>query len=218
MGAWGRDSANARAQGNEPLRLFEIDKPATWLLRRINENLIPCSVGCLFVITSLIVSPTLIGVVVAALSIVLLIIAVVDWRYFIIPNNMIISGLLLGLIYAALRANDSVASAVAVACLRAFSFALFLLAVRILYSFIRGRIGLGLGDVKLAAVAGLWLDWLMMPIVLQFAILAALATYLWQQTVRTHPLSMTGKLPFGFFLAPAIWFCVLLEELGIAPV
>ena len=49
--------------------------------------------------------------------------------------------------------------------------------LRILYRRIRGHDGIGLGDVKLAGVAGVWLDWWVLPVAIEIAALAALAAY-----------------------------------------
>jgi leader peptidase (prepilin peptidase) / N-methyltransferase len=87
------------------------------------------------------------------------------------------------------------------------------LALRVTYHQIRGRQGIGLGDVKLAAVAGAWLEWttIPIPIAIEIAALAALATIGTRQFARGRPLRATGRLPFGLFLAPAIWLGWLLE-------
>ena len=49
--------------------------------------------------------------------------------------------------------------AVGIALLRGAVLALLFLGLRALYRRLRGRDGIGLGDVKLAGVAGAWLDW-----------------------------------------------------------
>jgi leader peptidase (prepilin peptidase)/N-methyltransferase len=71
--------------------------------------------------------------------------------------------------------------------------------------------GLGLGDVKLAFVAGAWLDWLTIPLAIQLAAFAALSAFLVRQLVSGQSMSATNRMPFGLFLAPAIWICWLLE-------
>ena len=77
--------------------------------------------------------------------------------------------------------------------------------LRWLYRRLRGREGLGLGDVKLAFVAGAWLDWTMIPVAIEIAALAALAVYgVWHFAGR-DPVEATTRLPFGLFFAPAIW-------------
>ena len=80
------------------------------------------------------------------------------------------------------------------------------LALRILYRRLRGRDGLGLGDVKLAAVAGVWLDWSDLPVAVDLAALSALAAALFSRLRGGH-FDPKAKLPFGAFFAPAIWLC-----------
>ena len=75
----------------------------------------------------------------------------------------------------------------------------------------RGREGLGLGDVKLAGVAGAWLDWATVPLAAEVAALAALGCYVVGRISTGRPISATNRMPFGFFLAPAIWLGWLFE-------
>jgi leader peptidase (prepilin peptidase)/N-methyltransferase len=70
-----------------------------------------------------------------------------------------------------------------------------------------------LGDVKLAAVAGAWLGWVTITAVVELAALAALGAYLLTAGRRRQPLKGTAFLPFGAFLAPAIWLGWLAEAL-----
>ena len=56
--------------------------------------------------------------------------------------------------------------------------ALLFLGLRAVYRRLRGRDGIGLGDVKLAGVAGAWLGWVTIPIAIEIAALAAIAVYL----------------------------------------
>ena len=65
--------------------------------------------------------------------------------------------------------------ALADAALRGAVLAFAFLSLLILYRRLRGRDGIGLGDVKLAGVAGVWLDWWVLPGVIEIAALAALA-------------------------------------------
>jgi leader peptidase (prepilin peptidase)/N-methyltransferase len=109
------------------------------------------------------------------------------------------------------------AAAVAMALLRGAVLALSFLALRAAYKRLRGREGLGLGDVKLAGVAGAWLEWMTMPIAIEIAALTALTAYMLRLWLRRRPLRAAGRLPFGLFLAPAIWLSWLLQELLLPP-
>jgi len=67
------------------------------------------------------------------------------------------------------------------------------------YRRLRGRDGLGGGDVKLAAAAGAWVGWQGLPSVVLLAAAAALALALARGRARPGE-----RVPFGAYLAPAI--------------
>lgn len=60
------------------------------------------------------------------------------------------------------------------------------------------REGLGLGDAKLFAAAGVWLGWPSLPAVLLIAALGGLAHALW---AKTHAPDHDGRIAFGPWLA-----------------
>jgi leader peptidase (prepilin peptidase)/N-methyltransferase len=153
----------------------------------------------------------------AGLALVMLAIATIDARWFIIPNELSAAGFALALINAAVLAQDGIAAAVGMALLRGAVVALLFLALRMLYRRVRGRDGIGLGDVKLAGVMGAWLGWVTIPIAVEIAALSAIAVYLFRHTARGRPLDRTLKFPFGLFLAPSIWLCWLLEVAVLNP-
>jgi leader peptidase (prepilin peptidase)/N-methyltransferase len=164
---------------------------------------------------SLAAAPSVLGVLGAALALLMMTIAVIDWRSFIIPDPLTLAGLVLALIHAAaqepIHEPDAMLRAAATAAIRGAVLALAFLIIRNGYARIRGRQGLGLGDVKLAGVAGAWLGWSMMPIAIQVAAFAALSAYLLRHFVLGRPIRATNRVPFGLFFAPAIWICWLLE-------
>ena len=153
----------------------------------------------------------------AGLALIMLAIATIDARWFIIPNELSAAGFALALINAAVLAPDGIAAAVGMALLRGAVVALLFLALRMLYRRVRGRDGIGLGDVKLAGVMGAWLGWVTIPIAVEIAALSAIAVYLFRHTARGRPLDRTLKFPFGLFLAPSIWLCWLLEVAVLNP-
>jgi leader peptidase (prepilin peptidase) / N-methyltransferase len=138
-------------------------------------------------------------------------IASVDARRFIIPDELTAAALALGLAYAAVEDTDTWAQALAWAVLRGAIPALAFFAVRAGYRRWRGREGIGLGDVKLAGVAGVWLDWPTIPIAIEIAALAALGTYMVRHFYLRGTVRPTMRLPFGLFLAPAIWIAWILD-------
>lgn len=163
------------------------------------------------VAASLITAPNMVGVLASGLALVSIAIAVIDARIFIIPDELNIAGLILGLAYTGL-ADQLALEAVAAAALRGFVLALIFLLVRAAYQWLRGRQGIGLGDVKLAVVAGVWLDWPMIPVAIQIATVTALGVYLTRQLAGGRLIRPTSRLPFGLFFAPAIWLGWILDQ------
>jgi leader peptidase (prepilin peptidase)/N-methyltransferase len=162
---------------------------------------------------SMIVVPGWSGFAGAGLACLMIGIAAVDARRFIIPDEFSAAAFMLGLIFAALEFPDAAGAAVATAALRGVVTAFTLFALWAAYLRLRGREGIGLGDVKLAGVAGVWLDWPSIPFAFEIAALAALAACLARWLVSRRSIHATTRLPFGLFLAPAIWIAWLGETL-----
>ncbi len=171
--------------------------------------------GALAIGASLYVSPGVSGLAGALLASVMLVIAVEDWRRFVIPNALNLLAVGLRVVDIGLERPDDFAGAMLDAVLRAIVAAGVFLAFRFAYRNLRGREGMGLGDVKLAGVAGLWLGWPSLPIALEIAALSGLAIALSWRARSRGGLGPFTKLPFGAVLAPAIWLCWLWERWGI---
>lgn len=153
----------------------------------------------------------------AGLALLMLAIAVTDARRFVIPDGLTAAALVLALADAALADPGAIGVAIGGAVLRGAVPALAFFLLRAGYRWLRSREGLGLGDVKLAFVAGAWLDWTMLPVAIEIAALAALLAYLLRSRMRGRRLRAAGRLPFGLFLAPAIWLSWLAQTLLPAP-
>ena len=134
-------------------------------------------VGALAVTVSIAAAHGAAGWLGAGLALVMLAIAVVDRQHFLIPNSLNAAGLALGFVHSVVLEPEDIGAALAGAVLRAAVFALAFFALRLIYARLRGRQGIGLGDVKLAAVAGSWLGWSIMPIAVEIAALSALFVY-----------------------------------------
>src|SRR5262249_17179101 len=157
------------------------------------------------------------GVIGAGLAILMIAIAIIDARRFIIPDELTAAALTLGLLDAVIQEPDTVLHALSTAALRGAIVALAFFRLRVLYKLVRGREGIGLGDVKLAGVAGVWLDWWTIPIAIEIAALAALAVYATRLLYRGGSVRPMARLPFGPFLAPAIWLSWLLDSRFLVP-
>ncbi|HKS61054.1 MAG TPA: A24 family peptidase [Xanthobacteraceae bacterium] len=149
----------------------------------------------------------------AGLALIVLAIAVIDARLFIIPDELTIAGFVLALINAAVISPFDRWEAVGVALLRGAVLALLFFALRTGYRRLRGREGIGLGDVKLAGVAGAWLSLVVIPIAVEIAALAAIALFCARHYAAGKPIDTALKFPFGLFFAPAIWIGWLLDTL-----
>lgn len=165
------------------------------------------------VAASLAAAPGPDGLLGAFLAALMLAIAAIDARRYIIPNELTAAAAALALLRAGFVGPEADLYAVLWAGLRAAAIALPLLALMSGYRRWRGRDGIGLGDVKLAAVAGAWLGLVTVFAVIELAALAALGAYAVSGYLRKRPLKATAFLPFGLFLAPAIWFGWLAEAL-----
>jgi leader peptidase (prepilin peptidase) / N-methyltransferase len=163
------------------------------------------------VLASVVLVPDSRGAWGAGLAVLMVAIAAVDARRFIIPDELTAAAVALGLAYAAIGDADMWAPALAWAVLRGAVPAAAFLGVRAAYRRWRGLEGIGLGDVKLAAVAGVWLDWGTIPIAIEIAALAALGAYMIRHVYLRRDIRPTTRLPFGLFLAPAIWIAWILD-------
>ena len=174
------------------------------------------AVGALAVAASLLAAQGAVAWLGAGLALVMLAIAVIDGQSFIIPDWLTAPGLALGLLHAVAVVHGDVTAALMSAVPRAAALALLFLALRVGYLKLRGRHGIGLGDVKLAAVAGVWLDWPAIPVAIEIAALSALSVYAVRCYVLRRPIRPMGRLPFGVFFAPAIWVGWLLQAIMAA--
>jgi leader peptidase (prepilin peptidase)/N-methyltransferase len=166
---------------------------------------------------SLYAAPNVAGLFGALLAVLMAAIAWHDAQAYIIPDRYSAAAFVLAFAAIFFGEDLDLLWSVAMALARAALLALCFLTLRVLYHRLRGRHGLGLGDVKLAAVAGAWLDWTMLPIAVEIAALAALAAILIKQLITRQTFKLTARLPFGLFLAPSIWIGWLLQALLPGP-
>jgi leader peptidase (prepilin peptidase) / N-methyltransferase len=137
-------------------------------------------------------------------------IAISDARQFIIPDPLVLAALALGLIQTLQLPYPDNLAALASSVLRGLVLALAFWGLRKIYKRLRGREGIGFGDVKLAAVAGVWLDSVGIICAVEIAALAALGMI---AILAMRGVEITGRtrVPFGCFFAPAIWLAWLID-------
>jgi len=176
----------------------------------LTRHLVFAAAAAAILSSSLAVSPDRRGALGAALGWIMLAIARSDARRFVVPDALSASAFALGLVDATF-AGEGDLTAPALAAAQAALAAAALLAIDFAYRRLRGRGGLGLGDVKLAGVAGSWLSASMLPAAIELAALAALLAYVARQTYRRRAFRSASRLPFATFLAPSIWIVWLFE-------
>lgn len=164
---------------------------------------------------SLLAAPGPDGLLGAFLSALMMAIALTDARRYFIPNELTGAAAVLALVRAGAVGADADWQALAWTAFRGIATAAPFLILMIAYRRWRGREGLGLGDVKLAAVAGLWLNFVTVFVVIELATLTALGVYILSGYLWNRPPRATAILPFGLFLGPAIWIGWLVEVMLI---
>jgi leader peptidase (prepilin peptidase) / N-methyltransferase len=130
----------------------------------------------------------------------LLALALIDLRSFLLPDFLTLPLLGSGLLVA--QALDS--STTLPHVLGAAIGFLAIVTIRQVYWMLRGREGIGLGDAKLMAAAGAWVSWEGLPSVLLVATLGALTSTLLQH-YRKATIRATDRVAFGAFLCVGIW-------------
>jgi len=140
----------------------------------------------------------------------LLVLSAVDAAIFRLPDIVTLPLLALGLgVSWLLPDKDLAGHAIGALCGAA---AFFLIAE--IYRRTRGRDGLGMGDVKLAGVAGAWLGWQALP---SMVLLACSAGLVWVGVgvIRRGKAVLEERIPFGVALCFGIWIVWLYGPLEI---
>jgi len=137
-----------------------------------------------------------------ALAGLMLAIAVSDWRRYRVPDPLVALALALRVFDLLTAPPGPRGEALLAAFVRATAMAGFFWLFRLAYRRLRKREGMGLGDVKLAAVAGAWVDWPLLPFVVEFAALFGVGVALLR---AGRGLRGDTKLPFAVGFAAAIF-------------
>ena len=135
-----------------------------------------------------------------ALALCLLTIIFFDVRFFIIPDQCLAALTLLGGVVLYLLPFDQTMTH----CLAAAAASCGAWLVAEVYRLVRGRHGLGFGDVKFLGVIALWLGFGGLGTVLLWATLSASLSLVLAQRTRELPTAVT-PIPFGAHLALGFW-------------
>jgi leader peptidase (prepilin peptidase) / N-methyltransferase len=125
--------------------------------------------------------------------------ACIDWDTTLLPDDMTLPLVWLGLIVAALRWNPAVT--LPDALWGAVAGYLSLWAVYWMFKLVTGKEGMGYGDFKLFAALGAWFGWqALVPIILMSSVIGAIVGIAMK---FSSGLREGGYIPFGPFLAGA---------------
>lgn len=123
----------------------------------------------------------------------------IDWDTTLLPDDITLPLVWLGLVAAALRWNTEVTLAAAV--WGAVAGYLSLWSVYWLFKLVTGKEGMGYGDFKLFAALGAWFGWqALIPIILMASVIGAIVGIAMK---LNSSLREGGYVPFGPFLAGA---------------
>lgn len=131
----------------------------------------------------------------------LLTLAWIDWRHLRLPDAITLPLVPAGLAVTLWLEPERLATHAAGAVAGYLAFR----GIAWIYRRLRGREGLGQGDAKLLAVAGAWLGWDALPMVVLLAALLGIGLALTLAPRRGDGLDHGLPLPFGPCLALAIW-------------
>jgi leader peptidase (prepilin peptidase)/N-methyltransferase len=157
----------------------------------------------LFVITIGHFGPTLQGLTALVLTAFLIAMAGIDIDHQLLPDNLTLPLMWLGIVLAYWSVHVELGAAVAGAIIGY----LVLWSIYHLFRLLTGKEGMGYGDFKLLAALGAWMGWQMLPlIVLLSSVVGALLGLVLMGTGR---LKRDKPMPFGPFIAAAGWIALI---------
>lgn len=134
---------------------------------------------------------------------ILIALTMIDVHKQLLPDNLTLPLLWLGLIFALFDTYTSLQASV----IGAIAGYLVLWTVFQLFKLITGKEGMGFGDFKLLAAMGAWMGWAMLPqIILVSSVVGAIAGSVMLVTGKART---QQPIPFGPYLAAAGWIALL---------
>lgn len=188
-----------------------------WLKRRgrcaacntrisIQYPLVELAGGLLAIAALALHGPSLEALFIYGACLILLALAVIDFRTQLLPDVLTLpllwAGLLFQLLFQPFMLSDAVIG-VMVGYLSLWSFYW-------LFKLVTGKEGMGFGDFKLLAALGAWLGWNFLPLILILS--AGLGAMVGLSAQAFAPRLRGQPLPFGPFLALAGWIALLVGD------
>jgi leader peptidase (prepilin peptidase)/N-methyltransferase len=133
----------------------------------------------------------------------LIALTMIDVHKQLLPDNLTLPLLWLGLLFALFDTYSSLQASV----IGAMAGYLALWSVFHIFKLVTGKEGMGFGDFKLLAAMGAWMGWTMLPqIILVSSVVGAIAGSVMLLTGKTRT---QQPIPFGPYLAAAGWIALL---------
>ena len=191
----------------EPLIAGPVDEFSPNLFSMMHQHTGAAAVGALgFAALALVFGQSTQLVLAAIFALALLTLALIDARFYVLPDLLTLPLLWLGLLIN----TQSYFAAIADAVLGAAMGYLSLWTIYWLYKLLRNKEGLGYGDFKLTAAIGAWLGWQALPSVVLVAALTALCSA--ALLVLAGRMKVEQPMPFGPFLAFAGFLTICLGQ------
>ena len=191
----------------EPLIAGPVDEFSPNLFSMMHQHTGAAAVGALgFAALALVFGQSTQLVLAAIFALALLTLALIDARFYVLPDLLTLPLLWLGLLIN----TQSYFAAIANAVLGAAVGYLSLWTIYWLYKLLRNKEGLGYGDFKLTAAVGAWLGWQALPSVVLVAALTALCSA--AVLVLAGRMKVEQPMPFGPFLAFAGFLTMCLDQ------
>lgn len=145
----------------------------------------------------------------AALASVLLVIVWVDWQWLCIPNALVLTGLVLGLFEHFFVRQEGWGTAL----VGLMTGTLFLGLPSLFVKYFFQREGVGMGDLKLAAILGLYFGGLDVLVIIWCA--SALGAAYGLIGIARGKLIRSSKIPFGSFLCAVALLALLAKKIWV---
>lgn len=133
----------------------------------------------------------------------LLALAIIDWQHQILPDQITLPCLWIGLFINLTGLFCSLQSAIIGAGVGYLSLWIF---TWIFYQW-TGKVGMGHGDFKMFAMLGAWLGWQLLPFIILTATILGTLTSIFLIIIRKQ--NIQQPIPFGPYLALAGWIGLL---------
>ena len=133
------------------------------------------------------------------LSICFVIIFFIDFKHFIIPNELTYPLMIIGLLKSFdPNLNTTLFPDLINSLIGGFFGYTIIWLIIFIYKKIRNKEGMGLGDAKLLSAIGFWFGWTSIPFIIFFSSVAALISVI--PDLITNKKKLTSQIPFGPFI------------------